>query len=194
MARSPMPRSCLRGVTTPRTMFWSSWSIMRTRPNTHIGHSGAVLGAAAVAGGASGGAGVAPSVPGSGASSALDGDPDERAVFRPGTVVVLDVLVAQQLAQDEPGVSRPLTDAAVGDDVLVRHDVRALVEALELVRRLERSVLVGGLAPRDVGSTRDVARHLGLLLGEMGGGQQLAAVLLGRPDVDELDLADLLQD
>ena len=73
----------MRGVTTPRTMFWSTWSIMMTRPSTHMGQSTAARGpepaggASCDAGGASGGAGVAPSVPGSGASSALDGNPDE---------------------------------------------------------------------------------------------------------------------
>ncbi len=38
ICRSPIPRSCFNGVTTPRRMFWSTWSMKMTRPSTHIGH------------------------------------------------------------------------------------------------------------------------------------------------------------
>src|SRR5438067_372800 len=198
MARSPMPRSCFSGVTTPRTMFWSTWSIMMTRPSTHMGHveradgPGSRSGPGAVSP-RSAGAGVAPSVPGSGASSALDGDSDEGAVFGPGAVVVLDVLVAQQLPKHEPGVGRALADAAVGDHVLVGGDAGALVEVLQVVSRLEGAVLVGRLAPGDVRGAGDVPGHLSLLLRQVGRRHQLAAILLGRADVDELGLADLLE-
>src|SRR5690242_20835489 len=80
-------------------------------------------------------------------SSLLDRDADERAVLDPAAVVVLDVGLAQQLAQHEPGVARALADAAVGDGRL------ALVEALlgvqlgELLVGLERAARVGRLAP-----------------------------------------------
>ena len=48
----------------------------------------------------------------------LDRHADERAVLGPRAVVVLDVLVAEQLVQREPGVAGALADAAVGDGVL----------------------------------------------------------------------------
>jgi hypothetical protein len=38
MPASLTPKSCFNGVTTPRTMFWSTWSIMITSPSTHIGN------------------------------------------------------------------------------------------------------------------------------------------------------------
>src|SRR5438445_5447567 len=172
MPRSPTPRSALSGVTTPRTMFWSTWSIITTRPSTHMGH--------------------VESPAGSGLS--LDRHPHEGAVLRPGAVVVLDVGAAEQLVEHEPGMGRALTDAAVGDHLRVVRDAGALVKGGELVGRLEGAVLVGGLAPRHVGRPRHVAGHLGLLLGQVGGRHQLAPVLLGRAHVDELRLAELGQD
>src|SRR5436309_1184974 len=58
---------------------------------------------------------------------------DQRAVLGPGAVVVLGVLVAEQLGQGEPGVGGPLTDPAVGDDVLVGGDAGSLVQRLQLI-------------------------------------------------------------
>ena len=46
----------------------------------------------------------------------LDGDGDHVAPLGPRAVVVLDVVVAEQLVQHEPGVRRALADPAVGDD------------------------------------------------------------------------------
>ena len=54
----------------------------------------------------------------------------ERAVLGPRAVVVLDVLVAQQLLQREPGVARTLTDPAVRDDLAVAGDALVGVELL----------------------------------------------------------------
>src|ERR1700740_2371258 len=51
-------------------------------------------------------------------ASQLDRGAPQGAVFRPTAVVVLDVLVAEQLAQHEPGVRRPLTDSAIRDGFL----------------------------------------------------------------------------
>src|SRR2546421_9421850 len=45
----------------------------------------------------------------------LDRGSDCAAPFGPGAVVVAHVGIAEQLAQHEPGVSRALADAAVGD-------------------------------------------------------------------------------
>src|SRR3954468_8596056 len=46
----------------------------------------------------------------------LDRHVDEVAPLGPRAVVVLDVVAAQELVQDEPAVRRALADAAVGDD------------------------------------------------------------------------------
>src|SRR5271155_6283463 len=51
-------------------------------------------------------------------ASQLDRGAHQGAVFRPTAVVVLDVSVSEQLPQHEPGVRRPLADAAVGDGLL----------------------------------------------------------------------------
>src|ERR687897_24703 len=125
--------------------------------------------------------------------SAFAGDADQRAVLGPRAVVVLHRWVAQQLMQHEPGVGRPLADAAIGDHASVGNDALALVEGVELVRRPEGAVIVGSPAPGDVHRTGNVARHLSLLLGQMLGRETLAPILLGRADVDELLLTELGQ-
>jgi hypothetical protein len=52
----------------------------------------------------------------------LDRDVDQIAPLGPGAVVVPDVLVAEQLAEDEPGMRAALTDPAVRRDrLVVRH-------------------------------------------------------------------------
>src|SRR2546430_13428309 len=83
--------------------------------------------------------------------------------LRPGAVVVPDVRVAEEVLQDEPRVGRPLADPAVCDDLLIRRHAFRLVERLQLLRRLERPVLVDGLGPGDVLRPGDVAATLGML-------------------------------
>src|SRR6476469_125434 len=124
----------------------------------------------------------------------LDGGADQRAVLGPRAVVVLHVRIAEELDQREPRVGRTLADAAVRDDLGVAADPGSLVERTQLVGRLEGTVVVGGLGPRDVCRAGDVARNLGLLLGEVVRRELLAAVLLGRADVDERTVARLLED
>src|SRR2546430_14913651 len=87
----------------------------------------------------------------------LDWRPHEVAPLRPGAVVVPDVRVAEEVLQDEPRVGRPLADPAVCDDLLIRRHAFRLVERLQLLRRLERPLLVDGLGPRDVLPPRDLA-------------------------------------
>src|SRR5438552_3627752 len=118
----------------------------------------------------------------------LDRGTYERPVLGPGTVVVLDVPVAQELGEDEPGVGGALPDAAVRDDLPVRGDPGTTVEGLQLVCRLEGAVVVRRLAPGDVGGARDVPGDLGLLLRQMVGGQLLPPEFLGRANVDECRL------
>src|SRR3546814_17821829 len=61
---------------------------------------------------------------------------------------------------------------------------------LELLIRLEGAVIVGSLAPRDVRGGRRVAGTLGLLLREVGRGEQAAGVLVGDAPVDQVLGAD----
>src|SRR3954453_19005131 len=98
----------------------------------------------------------------------LDRHADEGAVLGPRTVVVLDVLVAEELVQREPGVARPLPDAAVGDGVAAVVPTLRAGGLAQLVVGLERAVLVGRLAPRHVDRGRDVTAALALLLRQMG--------------------------
>src|SRR6185503_14998037 len=81
----------------------------------------------------------------------LDRHADEAAVLGPRPVVVADPAVAEQLVQDEPRMARPLTDPAVGDDVFVGRDPLRLVQRREVLRVLERPVLLDRLGPRDRG-------------------------------------------
>src|SRR3954451_8021771 len=98
-------------------------------------------------------------------TSQLDRGAHQGAVFRPTAVVVLDVPVSQQLLQHEPGVRRALTDAAVGDGLLLAVQAGLGVQLGQVLIRLERAVLVGRLAPRNVDGAGDMPRALALLLG-----------------------------
>src|SRR6476469_3738438 len=120
----------------------------------------------------------------------LDRDSDERTVFGPGAVVVLDVLVAKQLVQGEPGVAGPLADTAVGDRVLPVVEAGGAIERTQLVVRLERAVFVSRLAPRDVDCGRDVPGPLSLLLREMSRSQEPAGELVRGPHIDQILDAD----
>src|ERR1700758_436902 len=97
-------------------------------------------------------------------ASQLDRDPHQGAVFCPTSVVVLDIPVAEEFVQNEPGVRRPFPDSAVRNRLLGVIEAGRAVELLQVVVRLEGAVLVGGLAPRHVDRARDVARPLALLL------------------------------
>src|ERR1700730_15996616 len=72
---------------------------------------------------------------------------NEVAPFGPRAVVVLHVLVAEQILQDEPRVARPLADAAIGDYRLVAGHADRSVELLQLVDALEGAIIIGGLRP-----------------------------------------------
>src|SRR5205807_6392160 len=104
----------------------------------------------------------------------LDRNVYEVAPLRPRAVVVLDALVAEQLAEDEPRVRAALADPAVRGHLLVRADVLAAVELPELVHRLERAVLPDRLGPRDRLRRRDVTRPRRALLLVAGRRHQLA--------------------
>src|SRR3954451_7721096 len=122
----------------------------------------------------------------------LDRDTDQRAVLGPGTVVVLDLRLVEDLVQHEPRVRGALTDPAVGDGVLAEVDALVLVERLQLVVAAEGAVVVRGLAPRDVLRGRDVTGALRLLLREVCRCEELAGELVRRTHVDEVELADRL--
>src|SRR5919106_2328228 len=130
-------------------------------------------------------------VPDPGLGALLDRNVDQIPPLRPRAVVVADVLVAEQLAEHEPGVSAPLADTAVGRHRRVRPHALRGVELAELFGRLERPVVANGARPRDRRGRGDVARTLRPLLLVAGRGDQLAGVLGRRTYVDERDLARL---
>jgi hypothetical protein len=76
-------------------------------------------------------------------------------------------------------VGRALADPAVRDHLALAGDPLGGVQLAQLVRGLERPVLVRGFRPGDVGRALDVARHLRLLLREVIGRELLAPELLG---------------
>src|SRR4051794_22744819 len=119
-------------------------------------------------------------------TSQLDRGPHQGAVFAPTAVVVLDVVVSQQFLQHEPGVRRPLTDAAVRDDVLLTVQAGLGVELGQVLVGLEGAVLVGRLAPGHVECPGDVARPLALFLRQVRGSEDLAGELVGGAHVDEV--------
>src|ERR1700722_2650548 len=129
------------------------------------------------------------------AVSQLDRHANQGAVLGPRPVVVLHVRQAQDLVQDEPGVRRALADPAVRDGVLAEVDPGlVLVQGGEVAVGLEGAVLVRGLGPRNVLRGRDVAAALRLLLRQVGRGEQLAGELVGRTHVDQVALADRVDD
>src|SRR5207253_3225343 len=82
-----------------------------------------------------------------------------------------------------------LSDAAVGNDLAIRRDALALVKRLQLLSGEERpGRRVDSLRPGDVLGARDMTWLLRLLLGQVRRGQQFAAVLLWRANVDEAEL------
>ena len=115
----------------------------------------------------------------------LDRDVDEVAPLRPRAVVVLDVVLAEQLVQDEPRVRRALADPAVGDDRVAVEHAPARVQVAQVVGALERAVLAHRQRPRHRPRAGDVAGALRALVLVAGHRDQLAGVLLRRAHVDE---------
>src|SRR3970040_388381 len=64
----------------------------------------------------------------------LDRRLEEFPPLRLRAVVVLDVRVAEEVFQDDPGVGRPLADPAVRDDLPIGRDAVAPVQLPEIVR------------------------------------------------------------
>src|ERR1700730_5156815 len=99
----------------------------------------------------------------------LDRRADDVPPFGPGTVVVADLPVAEEVRQRKPGMATPLADPAVRDHVGIRTKPRfALIDRSELGGRLERAVLVRGARPRDILCARDVPAAERALLGIVG--------------------------
>src|SRR2546425_3099204 len=100
-------------------------------------------------------------VPPSSFRSLRDRRADEVAPLGPRPVVVPHLLDAEQVLKREPGMARPLADAAVGDDLVPAVDgLRPLVQLQQLLERLEGAVGGHGLAPWDVPRARDVTGAL----------------------------------
>ena len=74
-----------------------------------------------------------------------DGHSYQVAPLGPGTVVVADFFVTEQILQDKPGVGAALADTAVGDGFIGASDALGLIQGLQLIEGLERAVVVGGL-------------------------------------------------
>ena len=108
--------------------------------------------------------------------------------LRPGTVVVAHVGIAQQFAQDKPGVGRPFPYAAVRYYLLVAAYTLSTIYLAKLIGGLERAVLSYGGCPGYVGRAWDVAAALSAFLGQVLRRKQLSAVFGGRPHVYKLQV------
>src|ERR1700682_2944272 len=86
----------------------------------------------------------------------LDRGFDEISPFRPGTVVVANVLVAEEILEDKPRMAGALADAAIGDGFLIGDDALALVEGLQVIRGFKTSVVFNRLHPGNTLSARDM--------------------------------------
>src|SRR5947207_11867696 len=117
-------------------------------------------------------------------SGFLDRDSDQVAPFGPGSVVVLDVVEPEEVLEREPGEARPLADAAIRDDRLIAGDSLRAVERSQLVKALERAVVVAVLAPRNALGAGNVAAALAGF-GQSGRRQDLAGEFLRAADIDE---------
>src|SRR6202521_5286 len=127
------------------------------------------------------------------ASFVDDGSADEVAPFGPGAVVVADLVEAEQILQNEPGVRAALADAAVGDDFVLAGDAFGLVEIFQVVVGLEGTVFVGSLRPRDI-------RGLGNVAGALSGfgharrSDDFARELIDGANVDKLTKLSSIED
>ncbi len=111
----------------------------------------------------------------------FDGCTDAIAPLGPGAVVVADVVVAEKVGEDEPGVGGALTNAAVGDDVVIGFEAKFVgVDLFEFLACFEGVVGVAsglpwnGLGTGDVTAAQDaflgVFRHVGEFAGELARG------------------------
>ncbi len=74
---------------------------------------------------------------------------DKAAPFGPRSIVVLYVLHAEQIFQDEPRMARTFADTAIGDRGFCEIDSGRGVEILQFSNSLERAVVIRGLRPGD---------------------------------------------
>src|SRR5207253_9692038 len=95
------------------------------------------------------------------AGRVFDGHADDGAVLSPRAVIVFGVTEAEQLVEHKPRERRALADTAVRNHVFVRGHALVPVQLPQFFRRLEGSVLVGGLRPRNVRGTWYMAGALG---------------------------------
>src|SRR5882762_4079678 len=114
-----------------------------------------------------------------------DGGADEVAPLGPGAVVVANLVEAQQILEDEPGVRAALADAAVGDDFVFAVDALGFVKFLQVVVGLEGAVFVGGLRPRNIRGLWNVTGALGSF-GHARRGDDLAGEFVDGANVNEL--------
>ena len=86
-----------------------------------------------------------------------DGCTDQIAPLGPGTVVIADVLVTEQIFQNEPSVGTSFADAAVRDSFISATNALGFVKLFEFVVGLEGTVVIGGLGPGNVDRSGNVS-------------------------------------
>src|SRR6266540_5416384 len=87
----------------------------------------------------------------------LNGCIDQVTPLGPRTIIVLDAWITEQVLQYKPGQGRALTDAAVGDDFLIRLNPFSFVERTQFLGGLERAVcFIDRLRPRNAHRAGDM--------------------------------------
>src|SRR5690554_1695310 len=108
------------------------------------------------------------------------------AVFSPGAIVIAYV-IAEDLAQGEPGVAGALANAAVGDDRLAAVHPDCGVDLAQLVGGFEGAVGGDGRAPGHIDRTGNMAGADGQLLHAFRG-KDAAVEFVRRADINQLRL------
>ena len=75
----------------------------------------------------------------------LDRRVNQVAPLCPASVVVADLVEAEQVFEHKPGVRAALADAAIGDRLFIRANALVAVKLCQFVVRLEGAVFVRGL-------------------------------------------------
>src|SRR4029453_1048796 len=114
----------------------------------------------------------------------FNGGADQIAPFGPRSVVVLHVLIAQQVLQNEPRMTGAFSNPAVGNPRMVARHAGAVVDLHQLVVALEAPILVARLRPGNTPGAGNVAAALAGF-GKSRRGQDLAGELLRASHVDE---------
>src|SRR6516225_10803797 len=106
----------------------------------------------------------------------LDGDADQAAPFGPGAIVVAHAWIPEQVVQYEPGMTAPLTNATIGNDLFLGSNALPFIQGTQFLRRPEGAIFTNCHRPGNIGRARNMPTPLRPFLGQMRRGEQLPAI------------------